>query len=407
MQSSNFDAVGTTKVHFSANRFPTSLPGRVVCVSFSTCYPNELKCWVVDCVEDAGVPLDAWWCIESTGLPNRYVRLFNGMASLKRFVLYYGFLDKNGCVNCESGYIEIDTNTGPRSCKRFDMCTIKQGDVDVRGVPQRLKNSGICWFASMCFASMFSLQLRKVITASLPPHVVREFENCLYDAEAAERLRQLLYYEYHLGDDPQQHPSLDGQNGFSQLCILLAKHNIPTIRIFAPSMNEIMSPVVDKQGNAYQMRSRAKLDEPIILVVRCFRTHWNPSRRITYAGRRFKLVSVMIGSEHCGHQIAASTRDLHINKWAFQDADGGFYGIGPQFWDMCKPSDNRGRVPKNIPRQTWLSIWENVLPLSVITDDRKCTFCPLNFGASNALGTRSAAAYEVGLVNSDFIYLSL
>ena len=79
-------------------------------------------------------------------------------------------------------------------------------------------------------------------------------ETCLTSPTDAEALRKHLFYNYNIGDDPQQNPEDDGQNGLSEFLTLVAQLKIPCIRLFAPNLSEITQEVVDKKQNTFSVK---------------------------------------------------------------------------------------------------------------------------------------------------------
>lgn len=344
-----------------------------------------------------------WCCILSVdNHPERWFRMHTSGAS-NALIKKYGYMDSNGCVNRGNGRVTGDRPSTLRKNSTLD--NLNQTQRDTIGVPQRMYNSGLCWYCAMCFMMLFSSQMRKVILDYAPETFRRMCANVLTDREAAEAFRRYLYSTYSIGDRPEQNPELDGQNGFSQFCILAARIGLPVIRLFAPSMITLEDDIVDQSGKHWTMRTTPRSDEPCILAVRCFRTKWVPHRRIVRGGRRYKLVALMIGSEHCGHQIGASTCDMSIGRWSLSDSDMAQHGIGPMFWTMLmRPNESRTQF-----RRRWRDMWDKIIPLTLFGSGQICDLNPSNRPTHELQqhAQRLSQPAPPGVVNTDWIYLSL
>ena len=334
----------------------------------------------------------------------RWVRLFNANA-LHGLVEAYAYVDSDGCMNQKKGIV----HRGPKQQIRGSSVLNKLSDEQriITGVPQRTHNSGLCWYCAMCFVMFFSPQMRHILYSSAPRELQRKMQDILIDKDKSEILRKHLYEKYALGDRPGQDPALDGQNGFAQLCILLARLDIPTIRLFAPDMHELNDGVRDQKKKIVQLRSSPGPDETSLLVVRAFRTKWAPKPRIVYKGRRYRLLAVMIGSEHCGHQIACSAIDIkRCSTWALSDSDATQRGIGPMFWSTPRRS---GESNEDFTRR-WRQMWSDMVPITLFGSghNRVCDLNPIN-RPTHELERNARITNEhpdvPGVVNSDFIYM--
>lgn len=345
---------------------------------------------------------ETWWQLVSPNHPDRWIRLYN-QNSLKQLIDHYGFLDGLGCVNKREGHADHAEIKELISSHALDGLSDEQRCTT--GVPQRVKNSGLCWYCAMCFVLFFSRQMRALILDRSPAPLRRLCADVLTDKKRAEALRRHLYDVYALGDRPGQAPELDGQNGFTQMSILLGRLDIPLVRFFAPTMFELTDPVVDQRGQKVTLRTTPRRDEAAVLAVRCFRTRWRPRRRIVHKGRRYKLVALLIGSEHCGHQIAASTCDMRVCRWALSDSDMTQHGIGPMFWSVSQaPSEDR-----SVFKQRWVKMWDTMIPITIFGKNQLCDLNPVNRAThelekyARALGQTP----QVGVVNTDYIYMSM
>ena len=324
-------------------------------------------------------------------------------ASFPKLLKIYGFLDGNGCFSKEAFQmtrgLSIDMKTHPMLDKLDAM------QRSVRGVPQRVKNSGLCWYCAMCFIMLFCKQMRDVLSMYFPPELRDLSASVLHDRDAAEAFRHYLYKHYALGDRPGQRPELDGQNGCSQFFILLARLGVPTVRLFAPSMYEITDPVLDQEKKEHKLHNVARPGEPCVLVVRCFRTTWQPRRRLVHNGKRYKLVGLFIGSEHCGHQIGVSTCDMRVCRYAMTDSDAAQHDIGPMFWMIRQRSGESRRAFK----QRWRQMWVDMLPGILFSSGGVCDMNPVNRPTHELEqhARRQNIKAPAGVVNTDYVYLHI
>ncbi len=345
-----------------------------------------------------------WCCIKTSNHPDRYVRLFTEDA-LRHIIKMYAYVDGNGCLNKSNGgrvkYEQVKDETDVHLLR-----DLTPSQLDTTGVPQRVFNSGLCWYCAMCFVILFSRQMRSLFLSRSTGRL-RDLlsADVLTSLESAEALRHYLYHKLSLGDRPGQAPHLDGQNGFSQLCILAAHLKIPMTRLFAPEMHVLTDDIKDKRGRAHKLRVPTP-NEPSLLVVRCFRTRWRPHRRLTHDGIRYKLVALMIGSEHCGHQIGASTCDSRVCRWALADSDGAQQGIGPMFWSLPQKKDESRRAF----RKRWRDMWDTIIPAINFGNKQVCDLNPSNrptHELERLSQRRATSKGPPGVVNTDWIFLSV
>ena len=258
----------------------------------------------------------------------------------------------------------------------------------------------------MCFAAFYCPIMRQVLKKYSKDFKLNEYmDKCLHSPDIAEKLRHHLFYEYHIGDDPKQNPEKDGQNGLTEFTVLCAKLNIPIVRLFAPNLSEFKVNITDKNKNEIPARVPVP-NEPAMLFVRCFRTRWRPKLRLKYNNRVYKLISVMIGSEHCGHQIAASTCEGKICRWACADADARKHGIGPVCWKVPRKSGEN--LKEYIKR--WWDAWSKMIPVTLFNSDSFCDFSILNRSTcdlEHKMKNTTCTTFNAGVVNCDFVYLSL
>lgn len=341
-----------------------------------------------------------WYGIYSDGIPTRYVQL-SGEHAIDKFVRNYGYIDGKGCVNHSEKVLQYgETQVHDHNFK------VEKLHRDVNGVPQRVYNSGLCWYSALCFVLFFSDAMRTFILKYLPVDLHPLAKQTLFKADAAEQLRREFYSRFAFGDKPDQSPELDGQNGMGQFYILAAKLNIPLVRLLAPSLTEMTESIKDQNGKYHNIRATPHLGESGMLVVRCFRTKWVPMRRITWNKKLYRLVAILIGSEECGHQIGVSTRfNCNITKWALADSDASQHGIGPLFWDIPR---HRGETRVQY-KTRWIHSWDKLVPVTMFGSKRE-KFCTLSPNNSTHLTTptySNSTNTPPGLVNPDYIYLHI
>lgn len=381
-----------------SNGLPT-LPGGacIYGVRFMSCRAGKMTLYVETLLDnealDGAVPADAWWRIVAPQLPCRVVRLW-GARALDRLLTRYGLMDATGCVNSGAGWVSyvdrIETlraHLAPRP--PHPLCAILGEQM---GIPQRLENSGICWFASVCFILLLNERIRAHVLAHLPTDLVALARASLADPRAAEAFRLALWNRYAFGDAPDTPPELEGQNGARQICILAAQIGMPIRRIFvddAGVRHPIRDRVEDMRGGMHTLQSEAIDGKAHITMVRfrrgahgCNPRH-RPTRRLytqryrngvaTTERRIYRLVGMLIGSEHCGHQIAAATPTDSWRHWSVCDADARRYGIGPVCWTV---EGDGGEVVAH-GQHRWWHVFRSMIPVTFFSKGY-CDLSPHN-----------------------------
>jgi hypothetical protein len=243
----------------------------------------------------------------------------------------------------------------------------------------------------MCFAFFYCDSLKRVFkNYSKDTTLNKLIETCLNNENDAEKLRIHLYNIYSIGDDPKQNPELDGKNGTKECLLLCAKLKIPAISVF-PDFTTAFKDFVDQKGRTYSAQPPHP-NKPCILVIHCFRSYWEPQMRIIHNGMTFKLLSIMIGSEYCGHQTAVSTCNGNLRYWAYVDSDARRGGVGAMFWKFERGTDK------------WWVSWKNVLPVTIFRKSSICDFSPFNKTACS-VEKRKCSTEKYGTVNCDFVYI--
>ena len=342
---------------------------------------------------------ETWCCVRADGQPDRWFRLHRPDA-IESVLSIYGYMNGDGCVSSKQGRRETGDPLPIENDPLLDL--LSNSHRRVQGVPQRVHNSGLCWYCAMCFTMLFARQMRALLVRYAPSQLVALCKDVLVSKDRAEALRHHLYNHYGLGDRPGQNPQLDGQNGFSQFSILAARLGIPLVRLFAPKMVEINDPVVDVKKGAHLLRGPTD-GEPCLLVVRCFRTKWTPTPVYKYKGRKYRLVAMLIGSEHCGHQIGASTCDMDCGMWALTDSDAAQHGVGPMYWSLLRRDGERRRDY----RRRWRAMWDSIIPVILFGRQQVCDLNPSNRPTHELekYAKRMSQPAPPGVVNTDWIYL--
>jgi len=389
-----------------SSSFPQIQNGIVCSAEFETCKENKLFlriAYILHPEINNGFIEKAWWVIVTPNLPDRFVKLSKGKKSLERLLQNYGFSDKTGCVHYKKG--KVYTVNCIKDMTPYDV-DVPNTVKNINGIPQRLENSGICWYAATCFAFFFCKQLRELITGKMKDQTLVSYCNeCLKDHNISELLRKKLWYEYAFGDDVNQKPELDGQNGLTQFSILASKLDIPMKRFFVTdgAIVKLSEPVKDQQGTLCPIRDNLKCkNEPHILVIRFYRgdhhTKYKPMRRFVHNGIKYKLASMLLGSMHCGHQIGASSFDLLWRRWAISDSDASMFGIGPVHF--CAKNS------KCKQKEEWWSYWRHMIPLTVFGSQKQfCDLSPHNRPTGELQHKPSSS--DVGDLNLDLIYVNL
>lgn len=375
----------------------------IVAIRFDTC-DNTLACRLLK--HDS---FGQWWCIACNTLPVRFCCL-KDRSTVTKFATKFGFLDGNACLNYKKGVYEKVDDLGEYLHdvpslygKLYEACKRLAPHI-VRGIRQEKKNSGICWFSAMCFAAFFCDSLRDIFT----PHssdvtLTHLIKTCLVDVKAAEALRSHLYDYYALGDDPKQDPEKDGQNGTSQLLILVSKLKIPCECLMSPNLSPFTHVQKDQAGIDCPLIPLDNASEGI-LIVRCFRTKYKPPLFIEYKNKTFKLASIMIGSEQCQHQIAVATCNLKAGRLVISDSDAIRLGQGPMYFKIPRL---RGEDSVQYGNKWW-RIMDSIIPVTLMNSDSYCEFsihnhatCKLN----QKMNGDRCDTENAGLVNCDFIYV--
>lgn len=321
----------------------------------------------VDDLDRRATCADGIWTVETPGVPPRTVRLFGGSESVLNLLSKYSFIDRDSCAftidtrestvaNLQANAHKTNTSVDIREvaaslARREPTFEYAQGalprdaiecprTVLDTGIPQTSAQSGICWWGSLWFATAFPSETRRILMDHMVSKrdttcamLASRLPSILRDPPAAEQLRRHLYDRWRIGDDPDQDPRLDGQNGYSQFSLLCSAIGFPLVTLVAPWMEEMRVELRDGAQRAVPPPPRPASSQPCLLGVRNHRSQWRPPARLRFGGREFRLQSAFIGSEWCGHQVSLAR--ACGDRWALYDSDGTRLRIGPLSWEAA------------------------------------------------------------------------
>lgn len=398
-----------TREHDTNSSLPLApRPGlRILKITFHTCPGKELEIRVVkdnvDSVDPHGVAADSWWVIETPNLPRRAIRLFEGVHSLQEFIGRYGFLDASGCVHHKRATLHYaDQTTSPLPPFDLDACVPRHAQ-DTRGVPQFVRNSGVCWYASLCCVFFSRPDILEWLGRYMPSDMTNLCKRSLYDRDTALKLRHMWWYDYSVGDDVDQPPEMDGRNGFSEFTTLCAKLRIPLVRysLEEGKLYPMNNTVRDRKGKNCTVRL-PKPGEKHLLAFRYIDGDHHKKhpvlRRVEVQNRRYRFLGVTSGNRKCGHQIGWVVLDGWRHVMA-GDADLHKDGIGPLF--VCFDGDQWRSSDR------WWSGCREMLHVAKFGPGRRefCNLSPHN-EADTLLDAYRGSTSTVGKNSLDVIYIS-
>lgn len=316
-------------------------------------------------VDQFGVPVDAVWRIDRPEAASQYVRLTMGSDTLRALLTKATVLDPDGCPYGASPVATTRANllslsgAGPAMrvaggggvadaleprepavhlawamgspspfCERGALPLWY--DARVRGIGQNRPNSGLCWWGAMMFVVTMSESCRKLFVARLPSQAARWCERSLRDSQKAEALRRDIFVRYRVGDDPDQDPRLDGQNGFNQLLELCQAVGVP-----AGALLQLGGGVRTRSPGHPAPNGRSEL-----LGIRIPRAELSrPQLILTEGGVVWRLCGALMGSLHCGHQTAFVCVGGDHRQWAIHDTDWVTEGVCPMFYRLQEGAD--------------------------------------------------------------------
>ena len=273
---------------------------------------------------------------------------------------------------------------------------------DATGVPQFLKNSGICWFSSLCCVFFSRPDVLSMLSEYMPSNMLQLCRRSLFDRDSAQKLRNMWWYDYAVGDDVDLPPEMDGRNGFSEFTTLCAKLKIPLLR-YSMEENKLQpmgNTVKDRKGKSVTVKLPKGCEKHFMVMRFIDGNHHkkNPIlRRIILNGNRYRFLGVTSGNRKCGHQIGWVTLDSWRHVMA-GDADLHKDGIGPLFVHFDGPEW----------KNKWWDGCREMLHVAKFGPGRKdfCNLSPHN-EADDLLDSYRGAASIPGKNSLDIIYLSV
>lgn len=375
---------------------------RLIRIRFSSCPGSDLSLFVTKDndghIDAHGVPQDAWWVIRCSDLPDRTTRLTKGSHSLRHLLSRYGFMDGQGCVNhrkCIIEYARRDSSPLPQHALK-----IPREFSDVTGIPQFHPNSGVCWYASMCWATFCNADVAQMITNKLPEDLKQHSKLCLHSRDAAQKLRNGLWYQYAIGDNVEDPPEMDGRNGFTEFSVLCASLGIPIITLREENGRVVShNPSLKNRKGKVLKPVMPKANEQHLLALRFVDADHDKfpiARRIDYKDNRYRLVSMYMGQRKCGHQISAATPTTDWRMWSLTDADLHKDGIGP-IYVYFEGKKWRGM---------WWKAWHHIVHVTKFGNKRNefCNLSPHN--PNNSSLDRYRSSNNIGSCSVDAVYLS-
>lgn len=377
-------------------------------------------------VDGHGVCKDGIWRIRTSGTPDRFLRLYKGSESVRNLLHKYSFRDKRGCSYTRKHTAALETaqdnakrvgahlssrtthrlrTLRPQAVRRLFARSLPNGKPAVPcfetfrtiGLPQRTVGSGVCWWGSVLWVVRVPPKMRALVDAAVATcpspvaHELRERLPKVFDEpREARMLHDRLHALHNIGDKPGIPETEEGQNGYTQMCMIAKVIGLRGITLEAPEMNDITDyPLVSKFVDMGPLE-RPDGSGAAFLGVRVGRAPWRPKLTLEHDGREWELQGCFLGSEFCGHQTAIAR--ACPGTWAHYDSDACRLGIGPYSWQS---SD-----------QDWWTTLEHVMAYSNSTSMTKfCDFAPQNrhvFTVTrDLLGAHGVHDADVGLTEHD------
>ena len=377
---------------------------RLVRIRYTTCPGSDLTLFLGRCAPDVpvdghGVVADGWWVVRCSGLPDRVMRLSQGSHSLRNLLRRYGFLDAKGCVHHREAIAEYEASSKKPPTYDIDRIVPKRLQ-NATGVPQFTPNSGVCWFASLCWTSFSNANVSRWLRSFMPSELSECALRSLHSRDEAEAFRKKLWYEYAVGDNVEDPPELDGRNGFSEFTVACAKLGIPLLRyeLNGSKLTPMCAEVSDRKKKRVKCPSVQK-EKPHLLALRYedvdHHKRFPILRRIVHEGRRYKLLGLYKGHRKCGHQIAACSHTGQWRDWSLGDADLHKSGIGPIYLkfegDEWKSEDK------------WWKAWDELVHVTKFGANYK-EFCNLSWHNRPDDGLDRYRGAAVGSLAVDALY---
>lgn len=362
-------------------------------LSLRLVYPLETA------VDANGVCRDGIWRIRTHGTPDRFLRLYKGSESVRNLLLKYSFRDAGGCSftqqrdaalqTAEDNAQRIGTALSPatrRQLGRLRPQPVRRLYADALprdrpgvpcfetfrtiGVPQRSEESGVCWWGSVLWIMRVPSKMRELFDAAIDActfpvasELRRRLPRALDDPTQATALHNRLFELHGIGDKPGILESEEGQNGYTQMCMIARVLGLPGVTLQAPELRDVTDVPLASKYVSMPPLDRIRGAEPGFLGVRVGRAPWTPPLLLEHGGREWQLQGCFLGSEFCGHQTAIAR--ACPGSWSHYDSDACRLGIGPYSWQMSDCG--------------WWETLEHVMAYSNSTAMTKfCDFAPSN-----------------------------
>lgn len=294
-------------------------------IRFRTCKEAQLAIYVCKTIfkydERTGVPEDAWYAIETPGLPTRFIRIFSGAEGLHDLLLRYAFHDAEGCVH--EKHMQLRYSRSKEAPDRDVASVVPSHLINALGVPQFYKESGNCWFASMLWVLFANTEMRNFCAERFARRSAAEVGEWAREAfhvpDQAQKIRAFLWNKNGIGDDITAPPREDGKNGGSELIKVANAYDIPLRVIRAEKAEDQLS------ANLEETQS-ASGEQDHLLLIRCQDLDHDrcvPLTRYFYeedTATYYKLVGGLVGQRECGHQQGFA--NVAKDTWAVTDSDG-------------------------------------------------------------------------------------
>ena len=272
---------------------------------------------------------------------------------------------------------------------------------DATGVPQFYPNSGVCWYATVCWVSFANPKMCALVTPRMPTELRARAERAIYSRDAAEELRKALWFDYQVGDNVMDPPEMDGRNGFQEFTTLMGKLHVPMRRYseYEGKLELLNNLTRDRANKPVKIASPESNACPHILVFRFQdgdHKKFPVRRRIEVSGCRYELVGWYAGQKLCGHQIGVAVVGDTWRHMAITDADLHKDGVGPVFVHFDGPQWDG---------DAWWGAWEKLTHVTKFGNDRPCNLSPHN-PPNASLDRYFRRASNVGTCSIDLVYVS-
>lgn len=287
----------------------------------------EVHCRLDAQTDFYGIPLDCVYRVACTATTDRYIRIKGGMKTVKRYLSTYMLLDKTSCPytvtdSAVAGY------TFRWMAEFLPVCSTSAHDEKINmvtpmGLPQRSLRSGLCWYGAMWYSLLVPRELRKILEVRIPEkdaHLWELVKDMITNPARSENARRHLFIVYAIGDDPDQDPLLDGQNGYTQCQRIFSVMGIPHITyLLTNSGYQRLTPVSETQDG-----------EDVVICLRVPNNVVLPPIYMELGEYSCTLQSGLVGNPDCGHQSAfARSGREDRGWWSLYDMDVVTMNVGP------------------------------------------------------------------------------